>query len=233
MFRLRVHLPPSAMPERLNRRTTEIDLVALTCSSKSTPSILGRLTASRCKRFQGYSQDRISSNDCPYSFLQVTPHEVSGDVQNYLIYGSQAVRHGFMLDTLIAMDARDVAKDERFVRVFFNNQMFHTPAVALMAYERALLRETFNSSTNLVVVNRPFPRVVEEKVPIFPSFYSTKRRVCLLSLFCGVRRIVNIYSFINFFNYTKYLSFNQEGCELQKINKIERAWQSCVKTSTN
>ncbi|CAN8021897.1 unnamed protein product [Ixodes persulcatus] len=89
---------------------------------------------------------------------------VEDNMNGYLLDQTLGDSSDFMLNTLIAMDCMDEATAGRVVHLFFNNQMFHTPAIALMAYQRALLHETLaNSSVKLEVINHPFPRVVEEK----------------------------------------------------------------------
>ncbi|XP_040358150.1 phospholipid-transporting ATPase ABCA3-like [Ixodes scapularis] len=89
---------------------------------------------------------------------------VEDNMNGYLLDQTLGDSSDFMLNTLIAMDSMDEATAGRVVHLFFNNQMFHTPAIALMAYQRALLHETLaNSSVKLEIINHPFPRVVEEK----------------------------------------------------------------------
>ncbi|KAK8778548.1 hypothetical protein V5799_020111 [Amblyomma americanum] len=91
----------------------------------------------------------------------------AGSVESYLVNASVLEGNGFLTSTLIAAsfeDRQDGGRG-RLARLLFNNQVYHTPALALAAFQRALLHEAFrNKSLKLTVVNHPFPRVVEEKV---------------------------------------------------------------------
>ncbi|KAL3199551.1 hypothetical protein MRX96_013496 [Rhipicephalus microplus] len=126
----------------------------------------------------------VFSSDAPYAFhggasaslakqfkkqfsSKVTPVLVeAGSVESYLVNASALEGNSFLTSTLIAASFEDEASggNVRSARLLFNNQVYHTPALALAAYQRALLHETFdNASLKLTVVNHPFPRVVEEK----------------------------------------------------------------------
>ncbi|KAL1437905.1 hypothetical protein MTO96_048592 [Rhipicephalus appendiculatus] len=126
----------------------------------------------------------VFASDVPYAFhggasaslakqfkkqfsSKVTPILVeAGSVESYLVNASAREGNSFLTSTLIAASFEDEASggNVRSARLLFNNQVYHTPALALAAYQRALLHETFdNASLKLTVVNHPFPRVVEEK----------------------------------------------------------------------
>ncbi|XP_065294718.1 phospholipid-transporting ATPase ABCA3-like [Dermacentor albipictus] len=128
--------------------------------------------------------NQVFASDVPYAFhggasaslakqfkkqfsSKVTPILVeAGSVESYLVNASVLEGNTFLTSTLIAASFEDEEPGSRVrsARLLFNNQVYHTPALAMAAYQRALLHETFdNASLKLTVVNHPFPRVVEEK----------------------------------------------------------------------
>lgn len=99
--------------------------------------------------------------------FQVSPVLVEeGGVEEYLVNASVLEGNTFLTSTLIAAEFNDEPNGTgRAALLLFNNQVYHTPALALVSFQRALLREVFrNASLQLTVINHPFPRVVEEKV---------------------------------------------------------------------
>ncbi|XP_077556222.1 phospholipid-transporting ATPase ABCA3-like isoform X2 [Haemaphysalis longicornis] len=100
------------------------------------------------------------------SLPKVSPVLVEeGGVEEYLVNASVLEGNTFLTSTLIAAEFNDEPNGTgRAALLLFNNQVYHTPALALVSFQRALLREVFrNASLQLTVINHPFPRVVEEK----------------------------------------------------------------------
>ncbi|XP_033097470.1 ATP-binding cassette sub-family A member 3-like [Anneissia japonica] len=86
------------------------------------------------------------------------------DMEDVIIRKSNKNMVTFNNEYLIAAVFKNNTDDNRLNGIaFFNNQPWHTPAIALNAYSNALLKASLNSSYSLMTINHPLPRSVSER----------------------------------------------------------------------
>ncbi|XP_064471064.1 phospholipid-transporting ATPase ABCA3-like isoform X2 [Ornithodoros turicata] len=118
--------------------------------------------------FRGPSSAALAAAFVKVIRPQAEPLLLQKDVVTYLQGHFSSARDAFVLDEVVAADLTDsdnsTSESSRKALMYFNNQMFHTPAIALATFQKALLIETTNDEkSELRIINHPFPRVVEEK----------------------------------------------------------------------
>ena len=84
-------------------------------------------------------------------------------ILEYLIDEAKNRLGVFHREYLVALNVRENASDTVHLEVLFNNQAFHSPAIALAAAGRAILRAVTNSTYILNTVNYPLPRGINTK----------------------------------------------------------------------
>lgn len=106
---------------------------------------------------------QFSGSDKPVMLNQSKESMIS-----YLLREAEEDLPKFNMHNMIAASFSNNKRNENQTRIisYFNNQAYHSPAIALLEVDNTILKYYTNDNYSFSVTNHPLPRTLEEKVSV-------------------------------------------------------------------